>query len=44
MNIIKLGIAVVIVFALGGVLGVSMGNGSGAQPVIAQKAAVANRR
>ena len=41
MNIIKLGIAVVIVFALGGVLGVSMGNGSGAQPVVPQKAAMA---
>ena len=41
MNIIKLGIAVAIVFALGGVLGVSMGNGSGAQPVVPQKAAMA---
>ena len=41
MNIIKLGIAVAIVFALGGVLGVSIGNGSGAQPVVPQKAAMA---
>ena len=41
MNIIKLGIALVIVFALGGVLGVGMGNGSGAQAVVPQKAAVA---